>query len=172
MLISARMAYPHKINWSDPARESDVVSFTMEPVKTAVLHFHVQIEGELEDIINLHFRDPAAFKINGFARKVALVRALIGKTPDDEIWSIVNKLNEFRNKFAHGTPGPETLQKYADEILEQIRKIWPAFSLTPDIDQGKHLQILAHALFAVRRFFREIREWLTSQPAKLPASSG
>jgi hypothetical protein len=69
----------------------------------------------------------------------------------------VNKLNEFRNKFAHGRPGPETLQKYADEILEQIRKIWTAFSLTPDIDQGKHLQILGHAVFAVRRFFREIR---------------
>jgi hypothetical protein len=81
------MAYQHKIDWSDPAKGSDAVSFTMEPVKTAVLDFHIQIEGELEDIINLHFRDPAAFKINGFARKVALVRALIGKTPDDEIWS-------------------------------------------------------------------------------------
>jgi hypothetical protein len=74
------MAYQHKINWSDPAKEGDVVSFTMEPVKTAVLDFHVQIEGELEDIINLHFCDPAAFKTNrlDFARRVSLARALIG----------------------------------------------------------------------------------------------
>jgi len=146
------MAYQQKINWSDPQKGGDVVSFTMEPVKTAVLDFHVQIEVELEDIINLHFRDPAAFKTNrlDFSRRVSLVRALIGKTPDDEIWSIVNKLGEFRNEFAHKTPGPEILQKYADEILEQLRKIWPAFSLTPDIDQGKHLQILSQALFAIQ----------------------
>jgi len=115
------MAYQHKINWSDPAKGSDVVSFTMEPVKTAVLDFHLQIENELGELIKLHFRDPDSFKIkrSNFDRRVALVRAPIGKTLDDEIWSIVNKSGEFRNVFAHNTPTPELLQKYADEILEQ-----------------------------------------------------
>lgn len=106
----------------------------MEPVKTAVLDFHVQIEGQLEDIINLAFRDPTAYKTDrlGFSRKVGLVRALIGKTPDDE-------------------------REYADEILEQVRKILPTFGPTPELDRGKQLQILAQALFVVRRFFREIK---------------
>ena len=54
------MAYQHKIDWSDPRKGSDLVSFTMEPVKRPVLDFHVQIEGELEEIINLAFRDPTA----------------------------------------------------------------------------------------------------------------
>jgi hypothetical protein len=106
------------------------------------------------------FRDPEAFKITGLARKVALVRALIGKTPDDEIWSIVNTLNEFRNKFAHGTLGQETLQKYSKEILQQLLRIWPAFSMNPDIEQGKQIQILGQATFAIRRFFREIKRAL------------
>jgi hypothetical protein len=157
------MAYQHKINWSDPSKGSDASSFTIDLFKSAVLDFHVQIEGELEDIINLHFRDPAAFKINGFSRKVALVRALIGKTPDDEIWSIVNKLAEFRNKFAHGTPGPEVHQNYADEILEQLRKIWPTISLASVPDEEKNLRVVIQAHFAVRRFFREIKEGL-AQP--------
>jgi hypothetical protein len=73
----------------------------------------------------------------------------------------VNKLGEFRNEFAHKTPGPEIVQKYADEILEQVRKIWPAFSPAPgDLDQGKQLSILGQALFAIRRFFREIKDRL------------
>jgi hypothetical protein len=154
------MLYQRKINWSDPSSGSDVVSFMMEPVKTAVLDFHVQIEGELDDLINMLIRDPEAFKITGFARKVALVRALIGKTPDDEIWPIVNTLDEFRNKFAHGTLGQETLQKYSEEILQQLLRIWPAFSMNPDIEQGKQIQILGQAMFAIRRFFREIKRAL------------
>jgi hypothetical protein len=134
----------------------------MEPVKTAVLDFHVQIEGELDDIINLHFRDPEAFKINGFGRKVDLVRALIGKTPDDEIWSLAKKFNKFRKKFAHGKPSPQTLEKNSEELLEQVQKIWPAFRPTTDNEQEQRLQILTQAMFAIRRFFREIKQVLAN----------
>ena len=81
------MAYQHKINWSDPGKGSDVLSFALvpEPFKSAVLDLHIQIEGQLEDIISLAFRDPTMFKVNRFSPKVDLVRALIGKPPDDEI---------------------------------------------------------------------------------------
>ena len=155
------MAHQNKIDWSDPSLANATVSFTMEPVKAGVLDYHVQIEGELDDLIDMLLRDPEAFKITGFARKVALVRALIGKTPDDEIWSIVDKLNEFRNKFAHGKPGPEVLQKYSEELLRQLQKLWPVFYPNPaDIEQGKQLQILGQAMFAIRRFFREIKSAL------------
>src|SRR5258708_38243335 len=151
------MAYHKNINGPDPAKRIEQISFKKETVKTAVVDYHVQIEGELDDFINLQLRDPEAFKITGFARKVALVRALIGRTPDDEIWLVVNKLNEFRNKFAHGTPSPETLQKYSEELLDQVRKIWPPFSPNPaDNEQGQRLQILGQAMFAIRRFVREI----------------
>jgi hypothetical protein len=161
------MAYQHKIDWSDPSKGSEIVSFTMEPVKTAVLDFHLQVETELGEIINLHFKNPDAFKINrlDFSRKVALVQALIGKTPDDEIWPLVNKLSEFRNAFAHGTPPPEMMQNYADKILEQAQKIRPAFTPTPDMPQGTQVQILYQAMFVIRRFFREIRENVTRSSA-------
>ena len=160
------MAYQHKIDWSHLGIDS--VSFTLiEPVKSAVLDFHLQLETELGDIIRLHFKNPEAFKIRrlNFSSRVALVQALIGKTPDDEIWALVNKLTDFRNEFAHGTPPPETVQKYADELLEQVRKIWPAFTPIPDSDQGIQLQILGHAMVAIRRFFGEIREAVTRSSA-------
>jgi hypothetical protein len=47
--------------------------FAMEPVKTAILDFHVQIDGQLEDIIILQFRDPKAFEVNGFAAKASVL---------------------------------------------------------------------------------------------------
>jgi hypothetical protein len=157
------MVYQSKINWSDPRKGSDILSFTIDRFKAAVLDFQIQIEGELEDIIRLHFRDPDAFNIRrlNFSLRVPLVQALTGKTPDEEIWSIVWKLADFRNEFAHGTPPPETLQKYADEILEQLRKIHPSISLASVPDEEKHLSILTQAHFTVRRFFREIKEGLT-----------
>ena len=152
------MAYQHKINWSQPG--GDVVSFVTEPLKSAVLDYHVQVEVELGDLINVLLRDPEAFKITGFARRVALVRALIGKTPDDEIWAIVNKLNEFRNKFGHGTPSAEILKAYSQAILEQVRKIWPTFSPSSKGLHDQYIEIVSHAMFVIRRFFREIRKGL------------
>ena len=67
-----------------------------------MLDFHVQIEGELEDTVRMAFRDPKRFQINGFGRQVNFVRALIGKTPDDEIWDILKNLVDLRNEYAHG----------------------------------------------------------------------
>ncbi len=65
------MLYQHKIDWSDPHKGSDILFFTPADLfKSAVLDFHAEIEGQLEDIINLALRDPTAFKVNGFSRKV------------------------------------------------------------------------------------------------------
>jgi hypothetical protein len=152
------MAYQHKIDWSDPRKGSDIVGFTLDRFKTAVLDYHIQIEGELEDIIRMAFRDPDKFKINGFSRKVDLVQALIGKTPDDQIWSLVDKLADLRHEYAHGTPSPKTVQKYIGEIQNQLQKIRPDYIIASSLDE--RLDILGSAHFTVRRFFREIKEWL------------
>jgi hypothetical protein len=161
------MAYPDKINWSDPRKGSDLLSFDSipEPFKSAVLDYHIQIEGQLEDIIKLAFRDPKRFKVNGFGRKVDFIRALIGETPDDEIWLLVGKLADLRNEFAHGTPAPQTIQPYIDDIQKQIQKIGPGYIVAAGLYDDKRLDILASAHFVAMRFFREIKEWLSNQPA-------
>jgi hypothetical protein len=97
------MAYSKKINWKDPAKASAVLASTQYKFKSAVLDFQVQVEGELADIITRHFQDPTAYKLNavGFERRIELVRALVGKTPDDEIWPLVKGLGQLRNKYSH-----------------------------------------------------------------------
>lgn len=137
------------------------MSFTLDQFKTAVLDYHIQIEGGLEDIIRIALRDPAKFSVSGFDRKVRLVRALIGKTPDDEIWEVVKKLAELRNKYAHGTPAPQTLQESINDLEKELQKIQPGYVIASSLD--KQLDILGAAHFTVRRFFREIKEWLAQQ---------
>ena len=164
------MAYQNKINWSDPKKGSDVMSFSIDPFKSAVLDYNIEIEGELEDIINRHFRNPKAFKTRGmgFNIRLKLARALIGETPDDEIWGIVTNLNELRNKFAHSkshqsVEGAEKIQEIVDKILEQLRKIWPEISLATVPENEKNLAIINQANLGVRRFFREIKTGLDSR---------
>ena len=159
------MAFQNKINWSAPHTGIQLLSSTSDAFKTAVLDYHIQIEGELENIIRMAFRDPDEYKTHrfGFARRVSLVRALIGKSPNDEIWKIVKKLPDLRNEYAHGMPRPQTVQKYIDELQQQLETIGFNYAITSGVYNDSRLDILASAHFAVGRFFWDIKEWLKSQ---------
>jgi hypothetical protein len=160
------MAYQHKINWSDPRKGGGVLSFTRDEFKSAVLDLHIQIEGQLEEIRHTAFRDPDMFKGRlEFSRQVRLVRALIGKSPDDEIWEIVNKLAALRNEFAHTTPAPKAIHDHIDALEKQVQKIGPGSIVAAGLYNDKRLDIVVSAHFAVQRFFLEIKDWLGSLPA-------
>jgi hypothetical protein len=159
------MIYEDKIDWADPNKVGDVLTFTQSKFKSAVLDYQIAVEGDLEDIIKRHFRDPKAYKVKylPFQRRIDLVRALIGKTPDEGIWEIVKSLGELRNQYSHsrftGTEeGIKTIKKMTIEIFNQLKVVRPDIvpSEIPDLD----LEIISLAHLTVRRFFREINEAL------------
>jgi len=157
------MIYEDKIDWADPNKTGDVLSFTQSKFKSAVLDYQIEVEGDLEDIIRRHFRDPEAYKVKllGFQHRIELVRALIGKTPDDGIWEIVKRLGELRNQYSHsrftGTAaGKKKIEDVTTKILGQLKSVRPG--IFPD--GLPELEIITQAHFMVRRFFREINEAL------------
>jgi len=63
-----------------------------------------------------------------FVRKIELVRALIGKTPDDGIWEIVKSLGKLRNENSHSrfTGTAEGIRKITEttaKILSQVKSV-------------------------------------------------
>jgi hypothetical protein len=81
------MIYENKINWRDPNKQAAPLVFVQSKFKSAVLDYQIQVEGELEDMIKRHFRNPEAYqtKYLPFQRRMEMVRALIGETPDDAV---------------------------------------------------------------------------------------
>lgn len=160
-----KMIYEDKIDWADPSKAGDVLTFSQTKFKSAVLDYQIAVEGDLGDIIKRHFRDPKAYKVKylPFQHRIDLVRALIGKTPDDGIWEIVKSLGKLRNQYSHsrftGTEkGIETIKKKTIEIFSQLKGIRP--DIVPI--EVPDLEIINLAHFTVRRFFREINEALDS----------
>jgi len=160
-----KMIYEDKLNWADQGKAGDVLVFSQSKLKSFVLDYQIEVEGDLEDIIKRHFRDPEAYKVKyvPFQSRIRLVRALIGKTPDDEIWEIVKSLGELRNQYSHsrftGTEeGIKAIKKMTIEVLSKLKGV------RPDIFHGEipDLEIITLAHFTVRRFFREINEALDS----------
>jgi hypothetical protein len=161
----SKMIYENKINWKDPAKGGGVLGFRTYRFKSAVLDYQIQVEGELEDIIKRHFRDPEAYetKYVPFKRRIELVRALIGKTPDDGIWAVVKNLGDLRNRYSHSRineteAGKKEIQKMTAEILRLLKGIRPGTFPDGLPDEG----IIEQAHFMVQRFFREINEALDS----------
>jgi hypothetical protein len=100
-----------------------------------------------------------------FVRRIELVRALIGETPDDGIWEVVERLGELRNQYSHsrftGTAeGIENIKRMTDEILRELRRV--RHDIVPGELPDQDIITLAH--FTVRRFFREINEALDKLP--------
>ncbi|SRR6266436_1857106 len=157
------MIYEKKIDWTDPAKASDALTFTTYRFKSAVLDYQIQVEGELEDMIKRHFRDPEAYdtKYVPFKRRMELVRALIGKTPDERIWYVVKSLGDLRNKYSHSRyneteAGKKDIRKMTADILGLLKGIRP--DTFPDGLPDEEIILQAH--FMVKRFFREINEAL------------
>ena len=161
------MIYEAKIDWKVVKPHAGLLS-VQDEFKTVVLDYQIGVEGELEDIIRRHLRNPAACKTKyiPFERRIEWVQALIGKTPDDEIWGVVKSLGKLRNQFAHSKvsakeAGKKKVEKLTIEIFNQIATIRPSIrwrASPPD-----RLDILAHAHLIVQRFFGEINEGLDRQ---------
>jgi hypothetical protein len=84
-----------------------------------------------------------------------LVRALIGKTPDDEFWDLIKSLGTLRNQYSHsrftGTAeGQQKIQDITNSILRQIEVIRPALKLEMFPDP---LDIIQQAHLMVQTFF-------------------
>jgi len=73
------------------------------------------------------FTDPEAHDVTRapFGVQIEIARALIGKTPDDGIWDVVESFSKLRNIFAHrphyGTQeGKEEIEDLAAKILVKL----------------------------------------------------
>ena len=56
------------------------------------------------------------------------MRALIGKTPDDEFWDLIKSLGNLRNQYSHSRfteteAGQKKIQEITDTILRQLQNI-------------------------------------------------
>jgi hypothetical protein len=159
------MLYENKINWVAPAKGGGILQFTLDQFKAAVLDYQVEVEGELGDIIKRHFQDQEEYETRyiPFDRRVALVRALIGKTPNDDIWLLVKSLGKLRNLYSHSRftwteAGKKEIQKMTNTMLSQINGIRPDMNFDPIPD--REIQVIIQAHFIVQRFLREINEAL------------
>jgi hypothetical protein len=161
------MAYSKKIDWRDPAKSSAALVSTRHRFKSAVLDFQVQVEGELADIITRHFQDPSAYNLTplGFERRIELVRALVGETPDDDIWPLIKSLGQLRNKYSHSrfvetAEGKAEIATMMVKILEKLKRIRPDLNFDGVPDADRDYMILTESHFVAQRFFREINEGL------------
>jgi hypothetical protein len=164
------MIYENKIDWT---KGLGVLSFTQSEFKSAVLDYQIQVEGVLEDIIKRHLRDQERMpRLWQFELRIKFARALIGETPDDKIWSVVESLGKLRNQYSHSRftetqAGKQKIQELINAILCQLKSVRPdlVWNATPD-----QMQILMQAHYMVQRFFREINDALDRQgvPKAMP----
>jgi len=161
------MIYNQKINWQDPNMQGAGLAFSQSKFKSAVLDYHIQVEGELGDIIKRLFRDQEAYKIRyvPFRTRIDLVRAPIGKTPDDEFWDLIKSLGNLRNQYSHSRfteteAGQEKIQEITDTILRQLQNIRSDIKTEMLPNQ---LEVITQAHFMVQIFFRVINEALDKE---------
>jgi len=160
------MIYDQKINWR-ALTALGVLSFSQNKFKSAALDYEIQVEGELGDIIKRHFRDQEVYEIRylPFRTKIRLVRALIGKTPDDRFWDLIASLGTLRNQYSHsrftGTAeGQKKIKEITNTILHQMQTI--RADLKPEMFPDP-LNVIQQAHLMVQEFFRVIEEVLDKE---------
>jgi hypothetical protein len=94
------------------------VSSRHDPFKTAVIDYQIEVDSGISDIINIHFRNPDAYDVERASLKVRiqLAQALIGPTPDDDVWDIVKAFSRLRNSLAHSATA------YTTEGIEETEQ--------------------------------------------------
>ena len=160
------MIYDQKINWEEPNRMMPITS-RHDEFRSAVISFHADMGAAISDMINLHFQNPEAFDLERtpFHIQIRLAKALIGPTPDDGVWDIVEAFSKLRNTLAHSSTAytEEGMKKTVDQarkILKALQKIRP--ELTDEVAKNKR-DVIAWAAMTVQGFFREIQEALAKQ---------
>jgi hypothetical protein len=154
------MIYENKIKWPAMA----ILSRTQDPFRDAVLDYQIQVEGALGDIIKRHFRDQRIYNMRyvQFRNRVNLARALIGETPDDAFWPLIETLGDLRNHYSHSRytrteAGREKTKAMVEKILRQISEVWPEIEWREHPDQ---IAIIQQAHMMVQGFLQEINRAL------------
>ena len=108
------MIYDQKINWRDPNKGMEIVSSRHDPFESAVIDYQIEMETAISRLINIHFRNPDAYDVERapLQVRIQLAQALIGPTPDDDVWDIVKAFSRLRNSLIEGSfqnmvPGAE-----------------------------------------------------------------
>lgn len=159
------MIYDKKINWHDPSIAMGIVGSTHDPFKSAVIDYHTDMEAAISDLIDLNFRDPGAYDVDRapFQTRIQIARALIGPTPDDDVWDIVKAFSSLRNTLAHSSTaytqeGRVKTERQTRDILKALQKVRPEY--TDEVAKDRTFMI-AWAAMTVQGFFRKIREALS-----------
>ena len=142
-----------------------IVGSRHDPFKSAVIDYQTDMEAAISDLINLHFRNPEAYDVERapFQTRIQIAKALIGPTPDDDIWDIVKAFSSLRNTLAHSSTayteeGIRKTERQTRDILRALQKVRPEY--TDEIAKDRMFMI-AWAAITVQGFFREIREALS-----------
>jgi hypothetical protein len=143
------MPYSKKIDW---ASGMSVLHFATNPIQSAVLGYHVQMEQWLNRIIAAHLKDPNPkvwdFSRISFEAKVSIARAMLGPLPDDDVWKTIAEFNRLRNSFAHGrifgqNDGQERLGNHLKNLLREVRSLDPRVPVDADpttvVQQAAHI---------------------------------
>jgi hypothetical protein len=161
------MIYDQKINWRDPKKGIGVLSSTHDPFRSAVISYHADMGAAISDIVNLHFQNPKAYDVEGapFQIQVKIAKALIGPTPDDGVWDIVDAFSKLRNTLAHSSTayteeGIKKTERQTRKILNALQKIRPEF--TDEVAKDGR-DVITWAAMTAQGFFREIREALQTR---------
>jgi hypothetical protein len=96
-------------------------------LSTIILHFHLKIEGMMEDALQQSLPNPDAFLksgINGpgFSQKLTICNAL--EILDQKLIDAIGALNKLRNAYAHST-------KQEVELKHLTNFLWAAHNHTP-----------------------------------------
>jgi hypothetical protein len=167
--LEVGMIYDQKIDWRNPNQGMGIVGSRLDPFKSAVLDYQTDIEAEINDLINLHFRDPDAYDVEYAPLKIRiqLARALIGPTPDDDIWAIITAFSKLRNSLPHSATaytaeGIKKTESQTRNLLTALQKLRPEY--TDEAAKDKDW-VIAWAAMTVQCFFREIRKALSPNEA-------
>jgi hypothetical protein len=115
-----------------------------ENTELTLLKGHLLIEEVLTKLIERFTKNPKYLldaKLN-FAQKVYLARSLHGLDGNEWIWGALKKLNNARNKLAHGLD-PELISR----MLEEFTKVVESSDKQDEITRPEHLDHFSWAIF-------------------------
>jgi hypothetical protein len=159
------MIYDQKINWRSRQSHGSKSVQRMIRSRLLILDYQIGMEADINDLINYHFKDPDMYEVERapLQIRIQIVRALIGPTPDDGVWEIVDRFSKLRNSFAHSTAAytADGIRKAEDQtraVLKSLQKVRPEFT---DAAATDRTWIIGWAALTVQGFFREIRRGLS-----------
>jgi hypothetical protein len=147
------MIYDQKINWRSRQSHGSKSVQRMIRSRLLILDYQIGMEADINDLINYHFKDPDMYEVERapLQIRIQIVRALIGPTPDDGVWEIVDRFSKLRNSFAHSATAytADGIRKTEDQtraVLKSLQKVRPEFT---DAAATDRTWIIGWAIFQV-----------------------